>query len=219
MHQDVIIILIKRKFFWGVIRMSIVWNPMIEVESAHGTREVSLNTRHLMNRCIFLTGSIDADMANAFLSQLLYLEQESMNPITIYINSPGGEVDAGLMIYDAIQGSDLQINMVCTGIAASMAAIILSGGQKGRRFILKHSKVMIHEPLLANGVGGSATSIKNISESILETREIINGLLAEHTGKSMEEINDATSFDNFMNAEEAIKFGLCDVVTEKINVA
>lgn len=199
--------------------MSNVWNPTIEVESAHGTREVSLNTRHLMKRCIFLTGPIDAEMANAFLSQLLFLEQESKDSITIYVNSPGGEVNAGLMIYDAIQGSDLQINMVCTGIAASMAAIIFAGGQKGRRYILKHSKVMIHEPLIANGVGGSATSIKNISESILETREIVNGILAEHTGKSIEEINDATSFDNFMNAAEAIKFGLCDSITEKINVA
>lgn len=198
--------------------MSNAWNPMIEVESVHGTREVSLNTRHLMNRCIFLTGSIDAEMANAFISQLLYLEQESSSPITIYVNSPGGEVNAGLMIYDAIQGSGLQINMICTGMAASMAAIILAGGQKGRRYILPHSKVMIHEPLITNGVGGSATSIKNISESILETREIMNGILAQHTGKSIEEINDATSFDNFMNAKEAITFGLCDAVTEKLTV-
>lgn len=196
--------------------MSNVWNPMIEVESAHGTREVSLNTRHLMSRRIFLTGTIDAEMANAFLSQLLYLEQESKAPITIYVNSLGGEVDAGLMIYDAIQGSDLQINMICTGIAASMVAIIFASGQKGRRYILKHSKVMIHEPLIANGVGGSATSIKNISESVLETREIINGILAEHTGKSIEEINGATSFDNFMNAYEAIKFGMCDAIIKKI---
>lgn len=178
--------------------MNIVWNPMIEVESAHGTREVSLKTRHLMNRCIFLTGIIDAEMANSFLSQLLFLEQQSKDSITIYVNSIGGEVNAGLMIYDAIQGSDLRINMVCTGIASSMAAIIFAGGQKGRRYILKHSKVMIHEPLIENGVGGSATSIRNISESILETREIVNGILAEHTGKSIEEINDATSFDNYI---------------------
>jgi ATP-dependent Clp protease protease subunit len=199
--------------------MNNVWNPMIEVESAHGTREVFLTTRHLMNRCIFLTGSIDSELANAFLSQLLYLEQASAEPITIYINSPGGEVNAGLMIYDAIQGSNLDIRMICTGMAASMAAVILAGGQKGRRYILKHSKVMIHEPLIANGVGGSATSIKNISESILETREIVNGILAQHTGKPIEEINDATGFDNFMNAEEAIQFGLCDAITEQLHIA
>lgn len=202
-----------------VLGMGNIWNPMIEVESVYGIREVSLSTRHLMNRRIFLTGSIDAEMANAFLSQLLYLEQESADPITIYVNSPGGEINAGLMIYDAIQGSSLQISMVCTGIAASMAAIIMAGGQKGRRYILKHSKMMIHEPQIVNGVSGSVTSIKNISESILKTREIVNGILAKHTRRDIEEINAATNFDNFMNAEEAIKFGLCDVITERINVA
>ena len=195
------------------------WIPSVEVESAHGTREVSLTTRHLMNRKIFLTGSIDGEMADNFLSQFLYLEQESDEPITIYINSPGGEVNAGLMIYDTIQGSKLPINMVCTGMAASMAAVLLAGGQKGRRYILKHSKVMIHEPLISNGVGGSATSIKNISDSILETREIVNGILAEHTGKSMEEINEATNFDNYMNAEGAIEFGICDQITANVRLA
>ncbi len=199
--------------------MSNLWTPSIEVESVNGTREVSLTTRHLMNRNVFLQGTIDSDMANQFLSQLLYLEQESEEPVTIYINSPGGEVNAGLVIYDAIQGSNLEINMICTGMAASMAAILLAGGQKGNRYILEHSKVMIHEPLLANGVGGSATSIKNISESILETRKIVNGILAEHTGKSIEEINEATSFDNYMNAKEAIEFGICDAITKQIKVA
>ena len=199
--------------------MSNLWTPSIEVESVNGTREVSLTTRHLMNRNVFLQGTIDSDMANQLLSQLLYLEQESEEPVTIYINSPGGEVNAGLVIYDAIQGSNLEINMICTGMAASMAAILLAGGQKGNRYILEHSKVMIHEPLLANGVGGSATSIKNISESILETRKIVNGILAEHTGKSIEEINEATSFDNYMNAKEAIEFGICDAITKQIKVA
>lgn len=198
--------------------MANMWIPSIEVESAHGTREVSLTTRHLMNRKIFLNGSIDAQMANEFLSQFLYLESESKDPITIYINSPGGEVNSGLMIYDAIQCSKVPVNMVCAGMAASMAAVILAGGKKGRRYILKHSKVMIHEPLLSNGVGGSATSIKNISDSILETREILNGILADHTGKTLEEINEATRFDNYMNAKEAIEFGLCDKVTQSINI-
>lgn len=189
------------------------WIPSIEVESAHGTREVSLAARHLTNRRIFLKGGIDGDMADNFLSQFMYLEQESDEPVTVYINSPGGEVNAGLMIYDTIQGSRVPVNMVCTGMAASMAAILLAGGQKGRRYILKHSKVMIHEPLISNGVGGSASSIKNISDSIMETRGIVNGILAEHTGKSLEEINEATHFDNYMNAEEAIEFGICDEIT------
>ncbi len=197
--------------------MSNAWIPSIEVEGSHGTRVVSLNTRHLMNRCIFMSGDINSDMANDFLSQLLFLEQDN-DPITIYINSPGGEVNAGLMIYDAIQGSNLKIDMICTGRAASMAAVILAAGQKGRRYIFPHSKVMIHEPLIANGVGGSATSIKNISESILETKEIVNGILAKHTGKSIEEIDKATGFDNYMDAKEAIKFGICDHITHHIRI-
>lgn len=198
--------------------MSRLTRPTIEVESAQGVREVSLDTRHFMKRRIFLNGEINEETANDFLSQMLYLEQESNAPVTIYINSLGGNVNAGLVIYDCIQASELEINMVCAGTAASMAAIIFAGGQKERRFILPHSKVMIHEPLLAGGVGGSATSIKNISDSILETREIVNGILAKHTGKTVKEINKATSFDNYMNAEEAIKFGLCDKVTTKMVV-
>ena len=169
-----------------------------------------------MNRRLFLTGTIDSEMANAFLMQLIYLKQEADLPVTIYINSPGGEVNAGLMIYDALQGCRLKIDMICTGMAASMAAILLASGQKGRRFILKHSKVMIHEPLISEGVGGSATSIRNISDSICETRRIVNEILSEHTGKSIDEINEATSFDNYMDAEEAIRFGICDAITDTL---
>ena len=198
--------------------MSRLVGPTIEVESAHGVREVSLDTRHLMNRRIFIHGEINDESANDFLSQMLYLEQESSEAITIYINSPGGCVNAGLVIYDCIQSSNLEINIICAGMAASMAAIILAGGQEGRRYILPHSKVMIHEPLISNGVGGSATSIKNISDSIIETRELVNNILAKHTGKSLKEVNKATSFDNYMNAEEAIKFGLCDSISQKVNL-
>jgi ATP-dependent Clp protease protease subunit len=196
--------------------MSRLTGPTIEVESAQGIREVSLDTRHLMNRRIFIHGEITDVSANEFLSQMLYLEQEADEPITIYINSPGGSVNAGLVIYDCIQSSNLEINIICAGMAASMAAIILAGGQKGHRYILPHSKVMIHEPLLSSGLGGSATSIKNISDSILETREIVNSILAKHTGKSLNEVNQATSFDNYMNADEAIAFGLCDAITMHI---
>lgn len=196
-----------------------MWIPSIEVESAHGTREVSLATRHLMNRKIFLNGEVNETMANAFVAQLMFLEEESDEPITIYINSPGGKVTDGLLIYDALQGCACPVNIVCTGTAASMGAIILAGGQPGRRYILEHSKVMIHEPLLAGGVGGSATSIRNISESILETREICNTILAKHTGKTVEEINEATSYDHYMNAKEAVEFGICDAITSKLVVA
>ena len=186
-------------------------------KSSAGYREVRLESRHLANRKVFIYGEINADMADDFLSKFLYLE-ESKEPVTIYINSPGGEINAGLLIYDIIQNSKLPINMVCSGMAASMAAIIFAGGQKGRRYILSHSKVMIHEPLLSGGLGGSATSIKNISDSILQTKDTINGILAKHTGKSPEEIDKATPFHNYMNAEEAIRFGICDQITRKLNV-
>ena len=198
--------------------MNTIWMPSIEVESANGTREVNLSTHLFKNRKLFLNGSIDAESANVFLAELLYLEAEAAEKVTVYINSPGGEVNAGLMIYDALQGSSLNINLVCTGLAASMAAVILCGGKKGHRFILPHSKVMIHEPLIANGVGGSATSIMHISESIIETKNLLSEIMAKHTGKTVEEINNAILFDNFMDANEAVKFGLCDKIIKNVNI-
>lgn len=189
------------------------WTPAIEEESCNGTREVALRTKHFTNGKLFLTGEVTEEMANNFVSELLYLVEKG-EPVDIYINSPGGSVNAGLVIYDVLQAcvDKLEINMYCIGMAASMGAVILAGGQKGRRFILPHSKVMIHEPLIAGGMGGSATSIKKTADSILETKAITNGILAKHTGKSIEEIDEATSFDNFMNANEAIEFGICDEV-------
>ena len=157
--------------------------------------------------------------ASVIVAQLLYLQDESDEPIYLYINSNGGEVDAGLYIYDVLQSLTVPVYTYCTGIAASMAALLLAGGQQGRRFILPHSKTMIHEPLLVGGVGGSATSIRNISDSILETRKIVNGILAKHTGKSLKEVNKATAYDNYMNAEKSVEFGICDkVVTSMLMV-
>ena len=196
--------------------MSVNWIPTIEAESANGTREVSLKTRHLSERKIFIEGTIDFEMANTFLVQMLYLQENGNEPITIFVNSYGGEVNAGLMIYDLIQGCRVKVNIVCVGIAASMAALLLAGGHNGRRYILKHSKVMIHEPLLDRGLGGSATSIKNISDSIIETKNLLNGILAKHTKKTIEEVDKATAFDNYMNAKEAIEFGLCDEIIENM---
>lgn len=200
------------------LNMTEKWFPYIEVESSNGVREVSLATRHLMNRKIFLQGDIDSYVAGSIMSQLMFLEDESTDPVSIYINSLGGEVNAGLLIYDAMQACKAPINTICSGYAASMAAIILAGGEKGHRFIFPHSKVMIHEPLISGGAGGSATSIKNISDSILETRDIVNGILAGHTGKTLEEINSATRYDNYMNAEEAISFGICDLISPAMSI-
>lgn len=187
------------------------WNPSVVEETCNGASQVLLRTKHLTNRKIFLTGEVNDAMAINFLSEFAYFANED-EPVDIYINSPGGSVNAGLVIYDLIQDAPFEVNLYCIGMAASMGAVILASGKKGHRFILPHSKVMIHEPLISGGMGGSATSIKKTADSILETKDILNGILEKHTGKTTEEINDATSFDNFMNAEEAIAFGLCDEV-------
>ncbi len=182
-------------------------------ESSDGIQEISLEAKQLSERKVYLTGDVNDNMANEFTAKMIQLVENS-DPIDIILNSPGGSVNAGLVIYDLLQELDgkIPVNIYCTGMAASMGAVLLAGGQKGRRFILPHSKCMIHEPLIQGGVGGSASSIKKTAESILETRSVTNGILAKHTGKTIEEIDEATSFDNYMNAEEAISFGLCDEI-------
>lgn len=191
--------------------------PAIERESVNGVQQISLVTDLFTNRNIFLFGEIDETMVYSFTMQLMALMEDEQSEINIFINSPGGEVNSGLAIYDLIQSCEAPLNLYCIGMAASMGALIFASGQKGRRYILPHSKVMIHEPLIPNGVGGSASSIKSTADSILQTRELLNGILAEHSGRSIEEINKATDHDNFMTAQEAIAFGLCDKVVTKIN--
>ena len=193
-----------------------IWRPAVEVSTHAGTREVDIMTKHYMKRRVFLLGEINSQTVNAILIQLMYLVDSSDEPINIYINSGGGEVTSGLVLYDFIQSIKSPVNMYCTGMAASMAAVLLAGGQPDRRFILPHSKVMIHEPLISNGVGGSASSIKNISDSIIETRNIVNGILTKHTGKTKKEIDDATHYDNYMNSTESVSFGICDKVVTDI---
>lgn len=185
-------------------------------ETAKGKTVIPLHSRLLTERRLFITGEITSDTAVEFMQAMLYLSSED-KPIDIYINSCGGEINSGLAIYDMLQSCKNVINMYCVGQASSMAAVLLAAGQNGRRFILPHSRVMIHEALLRGGVSGSATSISRISESILETRDMVNGILARHTGKSLDEINRATSFDNMMNAEEAVSFGICDKIVCSIS--
>ncbi len=192
------------------------WLPTAEVESNQGTREVSLYARNLMKGNIFLTGDINNTSANLFMVQFMYLKSLGLDNINIFINSGGGEVQAGLMIYDLIKSMRDKVNIYCTGMAASMAAVLLSGGAKGHRFILPHSKTMIHEPLISDGVGGSASSIRDISDSILKTKEICNEILADNTGKTVEEINKITLHDHYMNAEESVEFGLCDKIVNAL---
>ncbi|MDY4125800.1 MAG: ATP-dependent Clp protease proteolytic subunit [Lachnospiraceae bacterium] len=190
--------------------------PSIERESVNGVQQISLITDLFTNRKILLFGEIDEVMVYSFTMQIMSLMEDENSKIDIFINSPGGEVNSGLAIYDLIQSCKVPINMYCIGMAASMGAVIFASGKKGHRFILPHSKVMIHEPLIPHGVGGSASSIKSTAESIMQTRELLNGILAKHSGKTIEEINKATDHDNFMTAEEAIAFGLCDKIVKDI---
>lgn len=184
-------------------------------ETSAGVQALPVKALLLNERKLFLDENITHDTAMRFISALMYLEKTS-EPISVYISSPGGEVDSGLAIYDALQSCKNEINTYCVGLAASMAAVLFSAGQKGRRFILPHSRVMIHEVLVGQGVSGSASTFSKLSDYILQTRDLVNGILAKHTGKTLKEINRATAFDNFMNAEQAVKFGICDKIAENI---
>lgn len=181
------------------------------VEECRGSRDTDIITQQFKNGRLFLVGPIDHRMAVDFISAMLVLAEEKKDA-EIIIDSPGGEISAGLMIYDVLRSYKYKITMYCTGLAASMAAFILAAGQKGRRFILPHSQVMIHEPLISSGFGDSATSIEKTAQGILETKAVLNKILAEHTGRSVNEINKATQDDNFMTSEEAVKFGICDEI-------
>ncbi len=187
------------------------------VKSSHGITLVPVTSKLLAERKIFIEDEITLVSACDTVRALMLLVKEDPNkPIDIYINSTGGRVDAGLMIYDTLKGMKTEVNLHCIGMAASMAAVILAGGKKGHRFILPHSKTMIHEPLISCGVGGSATTIKHTAESILETKQLTVELLAKDTGRTIEEIEQAIAFDNYMNAKESIAFGLCDYIEEAI---
>lgn len=184
-------------------------------ETSSGIHTLSVEALLLTQRKIFIEGVIDENTVSGFSRQMMYLSR-SAEPVNIYINSPGGRIDCGLAIYDIIQSCTFSVNMYCIANASSMAALLLASGKKGHRFILPHANVMIHEALMKGDISGSATSISRLSESIVQVRDIVNGILAKHTGKTLEEINRATSFDNLMNAKEAIEFGICDEIADSI---
>ncbi len=177
-------------------------------------RSYDIYSRLLEDRIIFLTGEINDQMANTIVAQLIYLEGKNPDKdIYMYINSPGGSVTAGLAIYDTMQYIKCDVSTFCIGMAASMAAVILSSGAKGKRICLPHSEVMIHQPL--GGAQGQATDIEIQSRHIQKTREMLNKILSDNTGKSMEVINKDTERDNFLDAKQALKYGLVDKVLDK----
>ena len=186
----------------------------VEVRSSNGTTLVPIESRIFSHRTIILEGEICEKTAIDFAEKVLDLNlEDETKPITVLINSPGGSVDDGLLIYDVIHSSKAKIRLICLGKAYSMAAVLLSAGTAGR-YILPHSKTMLHEPLLSKGIAGNCSSIRSISDSMMMTKSLINGLLAKHTGKTEEEIEQATSYDHFMSAEESVDFGLCDGIIE-----
>lgn len=185
----------------------------IQVKSSNGITLMPLETRLLAGRKIFVEGEIDSETACGFMKQVLHLNQEDVRkPIDVLINSPGGEINSGMLMYDVIQSSKAPIRLFCMGKAYSMAALLFASGAKGRRYMLPHSELMLHEPLLGDRVGGSSSSLKSISDSLLETKRRMNRILAKHTGKSEEEVEKATGFDHYFSPEESIAFGLCDEI-------
>lgn len=187
------------------------------VSNSRGTVIVPVKTKLLECRIVFLEGVITMESANEFKHTIMYLiHEDPESAITIDIDSPGGNLQAGLMIYDIIKGLKAEVNMYCTGSAASIAAIIFAGAKKGHRFMFPHAVVMIHEPLISGGVDGSATSIQKTAESILESKRIIVELLSIDTGKPKEEIEKAMMRSDIMNAQEAISFGMADDISKSI---
>lgn len=188
--------------------------PTVIEKSSMGERAYDIYSRLLEDRVIFLGTAIDDNVANTIIAQLLFLE--SKNPkkdITMYIQSPGGHVTAGLAIYDTIQYIQPDVAVVCVGLAASMGAVLLAGGAKGKRFALPNAEIMIHQPL--GGIEGQATDIKIHADHIIRTKDRLNNILAKHTKQPLKIIEKDTDRDNFMTAEAAVKYGLIDKVISK----
>ncbi|OGI48092.1 MAG: ATP-dependent Clp endopeptidase, proteolytic subunit ClpP [Candidatus Muproteobacteria bacterium RIFCSPHIGHO2_12_FULL_60_33] len=188
--------------------------PMVIETTGRGERAYDIYSRMLKERVVFLVGPVEDHMANLIVAQLLFLESENADKdIHLYINSPGGAVNAGLAIYDTMQFIKPDVSTVCIGQAASMGALILTGGAKGKRFALPHSRMMVHQPM--GGFQGQASDIDIHAREILRVRERLNQIMVKHTGRSMDQIKEDTDRDYFMDGEEAKGFGLIDTVIEK----
>jgi ATP-dependent Clp protease protease subunit len=191
--------------------------PMVVEQTSRGERAYDIYSRLLKERVIFIVGGIDDHTANLVVAQLLFLESENPDKdINLYINSPGGIVTAGLAIYDTMQFIRPDISTMCVGQAASMGAVLLAAGAKGKRYCLPHSRVMIHQPL--GGFQGQATDIDIHAREILKTREQLNEILATHTGQSIKSIAKDTDRDNFMDPGDALKYGLIDQILDSRKV-
>lgn len=188
--------------------------PMVVEQTARGERSYDIYSRLLKDRVIFMTGQVEDHMANLVVAQMLFLESENPDKdIHLYINSPGGSVTAGLSIYDTMQFIKPDVSTMCIGQAASMGAMLLAGGAKGKRLALPHSRMMIHQP--SGGAQGQASDIEIQANEIIKLRKDLNVLMAEHTGQTVETIAKDTERDNFMSAEQAQEYGLVDKVIQQ----
>ncbi len=185
--------------------------PMVVEQTARGERAYDIYSRLLKDRLIFIVGPVEDHMANLVVAQLLYLESENANKdIHLYINSPGGVVSAGLSIYDTMQFINCDVSTICVGQAASMGALLLAGGAKGKRYALPHSRVMVHQP--SGGYQGQVTDIHIHAQEVLELKRRLNHIMAKHTGQTVERIERDLERDNFMSADEAVEYGIIDTV-------
>ena len=187
--------------------------PYVIEQTGRGERSYDIYSRLLKDRIIFLGSEVVDDVANSIVAQMLFLESEDPDKdINLYINSPGGSVTAGLAIYDTMQYIKPKVSTICVGLAASMAAILLAGGAKDKRFALPNAEIMIHQPL--GGARGQASDIEIQAKNIIKTKERMNKILASHTGQDFETIARDTDRDNYMTADEALKYGLIDKIIE-----
>ena len=196
----------------SIVRNALV--PMVIEQTGRGERSYDIFSRLLNDRIIFLSDEVNDATASLVVAQMLFLEaQDPTKDISFYINSPGGSVTAGMAIYDTMQYIKCDVSTICIGMAASMGAFLLSAGTKGKRIALPHSEIMIHQPL--GGAQGQASDIKIRAELILRTRDMLNKILSENTGKPIEQIEKDTDRDNFMTAQQALEYGLIDRIITK----
>lgn len=187
--------------------------PSVVEKTHNGERVYDIYSRLLKDRIVFISGEIDDDLANAVIGQLLFLDSKSNDDISLYINSPGGSITAGMAIYDTMNYIKSDVSTICVGMAASMASVLLASGEKGKRYILPNGEVMIHQPL--GGVNGQATEIKIVADRILYLRNKLNLILADKTGKDISIIEKDTERDHYLTANEALEYGLVDNILKK----
>ena len=206
---------VANKISRGASPMNFIIPTVIE-KTQFGERVYDIYSRLLEDRLVFLGTQINDDVANSIIAQLLFLEKEdAKKDITLYVNSPGGQVTSTLAMYDTMQYVQPDISTVCLGMAASGGAVILMSGQKGKRFALTHSEIMIHQPL--GGTEGQATDIAIHAEHIINTKNLLNELIAKHTGKKLEQVKADTERDKFLSAKEALTYGLIDRIIGKVD--